>query len=352
MNTMTERPMPIAGAPFELKEQWLATRRGGITATEVGKLRNGSDRRKIAIEKLTGESPDLTGNKYIDRGNEREPIIAAWIEDGFDIAPNSNLYIAGDNPRRIATPDGVSNTFEADRITAEIKTSKWSLNPGPIVDNVLRMDLADEGTWKLYYWAKTSYYDQVQWQMLVMGGDRTLFVWEQHDDQWDAPGGPKPLSPAPEWCWILRDEVRIAELISAADAFLAELEVQRSTNVPASVGIAPDRALLVADLIKYRNDEAIAKAAKESVWAKLKAATLDAGLDDFNESNDLASVSLSTSTSKPTTRTVLDEEAMRKRAPKLVERYDELRAKFTRTETVPGTTSTKLTVTAKKGNQA
>lgn len=329
----------LRGPSSDDRAAWLEARRQGCSATEARDLAKGygADRRRIKIEKLTGERPDLTGNRYIERGNVREPFIAAWIEENFDIAPNQHVFIDAAK-RGLCTPDGVSNWFEFDGLLAEIKTSKHDLTPGPIEQGVLRMELVD-GSWRRSHFWTTGYYDQMQWQMYVLNGARTLFVWEQHDDNWP---DPQPLHDSPSWCWVLRDEKRISELRAIVDDFLDELDRSHPDELPAMGSFDAEEALLVQRLLKYRDDEAVAKKAKEDVWKQLQAKRLAEGAPDFQAENDVASMSVTTTTKDVA---VLDEAKMREKAPRLVAQYEALVQRYTVVKTE---TKRTLNVTAKK----
>lgn len=334
MSTQTKHAKPIASSLD--REIWLEARRQGVTATEVSKLRVGSsiDERKILIEKITGESVDLSGNKYIDRGNEREPVIAAWVDARFDIAPNSMLF-SGENARHLATPDGVDSAWPFSKSTAEIKTSKFDLTEGlRIVDNVLVFEtrLTQTRLWT------SGYFAQVQWQMHVMGGDRVLFVSEQHDDNWPNPAS---LRAEPDRFWIERAQGEIDILVELADALLMKLDASRDSGL-APVGDMPSEiAQLTAELLSARDAEAVAKARKDVVWKKMQEALL-AGEDVKFENVD-ASVTVSTTT---TDKRVIDLDAAKLRAPGIVAKYEALIERFTIMKTV---SAKRLTVTAKKG---
>lgn len=331
----------LRGPSFaEDKAGWLEARRQGVTATEVRDLAKGrgADRRRIKIAKLTGEHEDLTGNKFIDHGNTREPIIAQWIDDNFDIEPNDYTMVDAEQ-RAIATPDGISRDFVNDGIVAEIKTSKHDLTPAahamlaPKVLDPKKLTHADRGG---HFWT-TGYYDQMQWQMFVMRGERTLFVWEQHDDNWP---DPSPRTPEPQWCWVLYDDERVEQLREIAADFLDELDHSRPSDLPEIGDMDSETALLVHDLLKFRDDEAAAKKAKEAVWKKLQAKHL--GGDDFTVENADAKLSVSTTTKDVP---VLDEAAMRAKAPRLVAQYEALVQRHTILSTK---SSQSLSVTAKK----
>jgi hypothetical protein len=190
---------------------WLEARRRGVTATEIAKLAQGQPaaRATILAEKLTGER-SFFGNKYTDHGLEREPHISARLQAQHGFTPSDVLFHAQNDFRHLATPDGILVDGSGLVTIAEIKTGKHDLDPiGPA-------------------FAKTTYMDQMQWQMYVMGDTctRCLFAWEQHDDEWvrglDGVERPRPLGL--EQAWVYRDDERIAELVRVADEFLADLD--------------------------------------------------------------------------------------------------------------------------------
>jgi hypothetical protein len=192
------------------EELWLEERRKGVTATEIAKLAKGQKaaRRDVLAEKVSGDR-GFFGNKYTDWGLERELELAGRLEAEFGFEASDILFHAPENSRHLATPDAVliGDDYVA---VAEIKTSK--------------NDLLPEGN----FFQKSTYMDQMQWQMYVTGDDcnTCLFMWEQHDDFWveDEFGVERPTPLEAKWQWISRDDARIAELIAIADEFLAELD--------------------------------------------------------------------------------------------------------------------------------
>ena len=176
---------------------WLAARRRGVTATEVSKITDQSKLLEAASKKILGDP--FTGNKYTQHGVDREPVIAAWVYENFGIESSSALFHADGETRHLATPDGVS-VVDGTLLLAEIKTTKngWDVIP----DNYMR---------------------QVQWQQYVLGSERTLFVWEQHENF-------VPISDAPQHIWIERDEEMIAHLVNVANHLIAEI-IRRQTAV-------------------------------------------------------------------------------------------------------------------------
>ena len=177
------------------RAEWLAARRRGVTATEVSKITDQSKLLEAASKKILGDP--FTGNKYTQHGVDREPVIAAWVHENFGIESSSALFHADGETRHLATPDGVS-VVQGTLLLAEIKTTKngWDVIP----DNYMR---------------------QVQWQQYVLGAERTLFVWEQHENF-------VPIADAPQHIWIERDEEMITHLVNVANHLIAEI-IRRQT---------------------------------------------------------------------------------------------------------------------------
>ncbi|WP_220607012.1 YqaJ viral recombinase family protein [Cryobacterium sp. 1639] len=170
------------------EDRWLAARRTGVGASEVGKIvkANGApsvQRAGLLQRKLDGD-PGHHFAAY-DHGVEREPIIARWVNDNFAIAHNAHLCM-GQNPRHLATPDGIG-----DGVICEIKTSVV-----PLAKAVRR------------------YRDQLQWQLHVTSSPQVLFVVENRDTL------------EREYTWVGRDEDRIATLVAHTNDFLVELDMR------------------------------------------------------------------------------------------------------------------------------
>jgi hypothetical protein len=307
------------------EDAWLEARRAVLTATRVRDLAKGygADRRRILVEMVNGTREDLSGNQYVNWGNAREPLLAAWAQEKFGVTPNpqNDLYVWGDDPRWAATPDGTGID-----LALEIKTSKHDLDP--------------EGA----HFAKSGYYDQMQWQMMVTETSETLFVWEQHDDQWPTPN----VLPV-EHRFIQRDDKRIAELVKIAEEFWAEMLEYRdgpkkASDDPLVNGEIPDEIAVVAQLVMAaREREALAKKEKEEAWARLQELTANRG--DFKAHGH--GLQISFTTSRKVVKT-FDEEAARAKSKtnaNLLDRYAQisekvnvLREKFTIEEVKESTT--------------
>lgn len=162
---------------------WLRARSRGITATDVAKL---STRRSIetaAHQKLFGSS--FSGNAYTEHGRVREPVIASWVESEYGIAPSQALFHAETDLRHLATPDGVVLRESGSVELCEIKTTNKAWRSIP-----------------------RHYLRQIWWQQYVLGAERTLMVWEQHEDF--VPVG------EPQFRWVDRDESEIERLVKLA----------------------------------------------------------------------------------------------------------------------------------------
>jgi hypothetical protein len=176
-------------AHSEDRAAWLLARSRGITATDVAKLSSQRSVQAVALDKLHGNG--FSGNAYTEHGRAREPEIARWVKDRFGIDPSTALFHAAGHPEHLATPDGVALTAIGALELAEIKTTKSAWRSIP-----------------------RSYLRQVWWQQYVLGAERTLLVWEQHDNF-------VPVKPEPECRWIARDENEIHVLVDLADRVLA-----------------------------------------------------------------------------------------------------------------------------------
>ena len=90
----------------------------------------------------------------------------------------------------MATPDGIAVNEAGETELAEIKTTNKAWRSIP-----------------------RNYLRQVWWQQYVLGAERTLLVWEQHDEF-------VPINAEPECRWIDRDDNEITKLVRLADQLL------------------------------------------------------------------------------------------------------------------------------------
>jgi len=176
---------------------WLRARSRGITATDVAKLSTPRSVESAAREKWFGSR--FSGNAYTDHGREREPEIAAWVLEHHGIAPSSLLFHAEADKRHLATPDGLTVSSTGSLVLAEIKTTNkpWRSIP-------------------------RHYLRQIWWQQYVLGAERTLFVWERHEDF--VPVG------EPQYLWVDRDDDAIAGLVALAGDLVAAIGRMAATH--------------------------------------------------------------------------------------------------------------------------
>lgn len=175
-------------AHSEDRVAWLRARSRGITATDVARLSSERVIRAVAQDKLLGTG--FGGNAFTEHGRAREPEIAKWVRARHGILPSSALYHAHGQPAHLATPDGVAVLGGA-LVLSEIKTTGHAWRSIP-----------------------RSYLRQVWWQQYVLGAERTLVVWEQHD-------GFVPRRGEPECRWVERDDNEIHVLVGLANRLLA-----------------------------------------------------------------------------------------------------------------------------------
>jgi hypothetical protein len=166
---------------------WLRARSRGVTATDVARLSSSRALESVALDKRGGSG--FSGNAYTDHGRAREPEIARWVLANHGIAPSSDLYHAHQQPLHLATPDGVTQRG-SDLLLCEIKTTSHAWRSIP-----------------------RSYLRQVWWQQYVLGADRTLVVWEQHNDF-------VPVAASPQVRWVERDDNEIYVLVGLANRLL------------------------------------------------------------------------------------------------------------------------------------
>ena len=170
---------------------WLKARARGVTATDVARLSGPKALRALALEKLLGSG--FSGNAFTAHGRLREPEIAHWARRVYGMQASSALFHADGRRDHLATPDGWRERGSVLEL-CEIKTtnSAWKSIP-------------------------RHYLRQVWWQQYVLGAERTLVVWEQHDDF-------VPIGAEPECRWVDRDENEVYRLVGLADQLLLAMK--------------------------------------------------------------------------------------------------------------------------------
>ncbi len=201
---------------------WTRARSRGITATDVAALTSMNSIPRAADNKLRGSN--FSGNAYTQHGRVREPEIARWVAATHGIQPSSALFHAVVEKRHLATPDGVTADPGGRILLAEIKTTNKSWRSIP-----------------------RTYLRQIWWQQHVLGAERTLVAWEEHNDF-------VPVRDEPRCAWIDRDEYEIGKLVKLATSLIDELyrrtQITRDQQRPPAPAVPPRepfRALALAD---------------------------------------------------------------------------------------------------------
>jgi predicted phage-related endonuclease len=314
-----------AGASDKDRLVWLAERRQGITATEIRDLFIGAKSMQVLIdEKLSDQpTPDLSHVPVIGWGKQREPIIAEKLRgEGFE--PESRVFRHPENPRHLASPDGIRIDFDEQLQVSEIKTCWEDLPPGsPHLD-------------------RKGYVVQCQWVMYVIGATRCRFVVEERietENGYEAGDLHRH--------WIDRDDAVIAQLVAKADEFLAELDRQRAEGKPEIDDVIDTEAV---NVLRFREAEAEAKKAKEKAWSVIQGRM--PVFESFSQKSALAQVTWTpdetSEVHEPDVQAAKDADPeLFAEVQALSKRWNEHQAKFTRkvTKTKPG----RLTVTGVKG---
>lgn len=316
------------------REDWLAARRQGITATEVRDLyKAASGQRQLLqaelIEKKLGRKKDsFQGNKYTAWGKEREPVIAELVRERYGINPETRL-VRGTNPRHLASPDGVGVNFDGRLVIAEIKTGGKRVIPGTV-----EFDLS-------------GYLAQMVWQLHVIGADECVYAFELRSGQGTAAD---PFTAGEvEFAWIDRlDHVRLRdELIAIADDFLAALDAAAEEPF-VEPDVDEDLDTLAVNVLRGRDLEKQAKELKEPAWKALQDRLTERGVP-FQQESPLARITFTPG--EPSEIDGPDVEAAKAADPALFaevqalsKRWNEHQAQFRKTEVKPGRPS--LTVTA------
>ena len=169
-------------------EGWIEARRHGVTATQVANASTPAGFEKAAADFLVEwREPD---NPYMKFGRDWEGHIADFVEVEFGVAPNEWL-IRGENPRHLATPDGLSADH---RRIGEYKTTGKD--------------------WETVDKLPVRYRRQIQWQLHVTGAEECVVAWLVREE---VDGEFVPASFSPKMGLIKRDEEMITDLVVTAD---------------------------------------------------------------------------------------------------------------------------------------
>jgi hypothetical protein len=176
-----------------------------VTATQVANAATPAGFERAAADFLTEwREPD---NPYMKFGRDWESHIADYVDEAFQVRPNEWL-VAGENPRHLATPDGISDSHT---VIGEYKTT------GKDWGHVDKLPLR--------------YKRQVQWQLHVTGAQSCIVSWLVREEV-ETPAGPLmvPAAFLPVAGIVFRDEDMIAELVTVADRLWAFVNGENSAT--------------------------------------------------------------------------------------------------------------------------
>lgn len=301
-----------AGASDQDRELWLAERRAGVTATEIRDLYL----RKTTVQQLVdlklGRRVDsFGGNQYTAWGNTREPVLADVVRSIYpELRPESRVFHAADDSRRLASPDGVG-VVRGVLVVSEIKTGKDDIRVGTPA------------------YVSKGYGIQQQWVMRVTGARRSLYVSEQHDSDWQDRGGaypePAPMGLVPAMEWVEFDEALVRELDVIATGFLVAMDAATRGEV---VAYDDDLDTLAVNILRFREEESSAKRAKEQAWKELQV-SLRSQHDELSQESPLARITWRAAgtadvVGEPVAE--VDEASLRANHPDVAAEYDDARS--------------------------
>lgn len=174
---------------------WLDARSTGVTATAVAEAASGPAGFSNVMKSWASTDPVIP-NDFMRFGSDAE----AWIMAQLPVPENDWLICSEEDPRFMATPDGISG----DGLTiAEVKTTG-----------------TDWGVWSK---VPIKYRRQVQWQLFVCGAETCVFAWMLREE--DPFGRFVPVWMSPRSVIVERDEAMIGQLKTVAVALLHEMNI-------------------------------------------------------------------------------------------------------------------------------
>lgn len=168
-------------------DAWVKARQSGVTATEVAKAATPAGFEEVVRGYTEPDEP--YDNPYMEFGRRTEAPVGEFLKEQYDVMPNEWL-IAADNPRHLATPDGLSLNH---KVISEIKTTG--------------RDFEDK--------IPIGYRRQVQWQLYVTGADYCWFAWMLRVETREGLFQPGWIEP--KVVRIQPDEKMITDLVAVAE---------------------------------------------------------------------------------------------------------------------------------------
>lgn len=179
-------------ATSDNRDMWLAARRLGVTATDVRDAATPAGLKEV-MQRRAHPQP-IEPNAYMQFGNDNEAWILSWAKQQYGIMPSHWLIASEDNPRYLATPDGLSLDHTE---IAEVKTG--GKEPGKLPSLAHRR--------------------QMQWQLRCTGAARCRYVFMLRAE---VNGVFVPAWLEPKTWLVERDETLITGLEQTAELLLRD----------------------------------------------------------------------------------------------------------------------------------
>lgn len=248
-----------AGASDADREAWLKQRALAATATAVRDVwvavQAGSTVEQAAETVARKKLARRDGSGIEARwGVEREPVLAAFMQQRHNIHPESRVFHAQQNSRYLASPDGVGVDFDERLRLSETKTG------APRYSGYGQM-------------VAKGYLAQMAWQMFVCGAVECQYLFEERLGTRES-----GFMPGDRFFWTVQwpdvERMVLDELVPMADALLAALD--RLLDA-ADAEIDREIDSLAIDVLHGREIEAEGKAIREPAWAALQALLAERG---------------------------------------------------------------------------
>lgn len=273
------------------RERWLEARRNFVCATDAARIYLGGAGAWAALRAEKEHGSTFQGNRYTEHGRSREPVLAAFAQQRFQLEPNAALLGNSTFPKFAATPDAINHD------TRRVGEFKTTVNDWPTLDAVNR-----------------EYVVQIAWQMLVTNSDEGVLIFEPHDSF-------VPLYPEPRHFIIPRGYVPEDELIAEVEGWLAAEDV-----VPDEVSFKLDQ--LGAEYVDELAALESAQQRVDDVRARIREL-----LGDKPRKFEGSAANITLTVPKPTKRFQTD--AFKKENPELYARYQKEQASTPRLTITP-----------------
>lgn len=176
------------GTGPEAEAEWFGIRKSGLTATDIARLDTGGASTMAAIKAEKAGHERRFSTRATEWGKEREPILAGFAFEEFDLDHNTLVLAQADNLANLATPDLLGQEDVGDiKTTVHDWENDWQ--------NVPRR-----------------YVSQLRWQRIVTDARKVHLIYEPHHNF-------RPLHPYPLHMELPYDPAEEARLLELAEDF-------------------------------------------------------------------------------------------------------------------------------------